>query len=261
MPVISIQNLSYAYQDGASQRFIFSDLSYGFEPGRFYAILGASGSGKTTLLSLMGALDAPFSGAVLWQGKDIKGLGAENYRRNHVGIVFQNYNLIPWLTATENVLVAMDTTDNALPKNQRSVAENLLEYLGIDNTKAHRRVPQLSGGEQQRVALARALATNVDLILADEPTGNLDETTTEEIVQIFKNLAHDHGKCIIVATHASEVASEADEVLRLSKGVLSVLDGSDGGAATTSGSAAGSAASFVTSSGFAPPEAPGPQER
>jgi putative ABC transport system ATP-binding protein len=218
--MLSIRNLTYAYQDGATQRYILNDVSYNFELGRFYAILGNSGSGKTTLLSLMGALDAPKSGEIIYEGSDIRELGYEGFRRNHAGIVFQSYNLIPWLTAVENVLVAMNTTDNKLPADQRAVASNLLEYLGIDHAKAVRRVPQLSGGEQQRVAIARALATNVDLILADEPTGNLDETSSEEIVQIFKTLAHEHGKCVVVVTHAAEVAREADEVLMLSKGVL-----------------------------------------
>jgi putative ABC transport system ATP-binding protein len=222
MSIVEIRNLNFAYKDGAEQRFILTDVSYDFEPGRFYAILGNSGSGKTTLLSLMGALDSPLSGEILYQGSDIKNLGYENFRRNHVGIVFQSYNLIPWLTAVENVLVAMDATDNKLPADQLTVVVNLLEYLGIDRAKAKRRVTELSGGEQQRVAIARALATNVDLILADEPTGNLDETSSEEIVEIFKNLAHEHGKCVVVVTHDSEIAREADEVLRLYKGVLGV---------------------------------------
>jgi putative ABC transport system ATP-binding protein len=222
MPIVSTRNLNYAYKDGAEQRFILSDVSFDFEPGNFYAILGNSGSGKTTLLSLMGALDSPLSGEILYKGSDIRDLGYENFRRNHVGIVFQSYNLIPWLTAVENVLIAMDATDNKLPADQPTVVVNLLEYLGIDHTKAKRRVTELSGGEQQRVAIARALATNVDLILADEPTGNLDETSSEEIVQIFKNLAHEHGKCVVVVTHDSEIAREADKVLRLYKGALGV---------------------------------------
>ncbi|MDR2587184.1 MAG: ABC transporter ATP-binding protein [Coriobacteriales bacterium] len=221
MSILSIKDLTYTYQDGAELRYILRDVSYDFEPGRFYAVLGNSGSGKTTLLSLMGALDEPRSGEIFFQGASVKPADYENYRRNHVSIVFQSYNLIPWLTSVENVLVAMDTTDNKLPPDQPTVAANLLEYLGIDRAKSARRVPALSGGEQQRVAIARALATNVDLILADEPTGNLDETSSEEIVQVFKTLAHEHGKCVIVVTHAAEIAREADEVLVLSKGALS----------------------------------------
>jgi putative ABC transport system ATP-binding protein len=255
MAILSLRNLTYAYQDGATQRYVLSDISYDFEPGRFYAILGNSGSGKTTLLSLMSALDAPRSGEVLYQGTDIQKLGYEGFRRNHVSIVFQSYNLIPWLTATENVLVAMDITDNKLPTDQRAVATNLLSYLGIDATRAERRVPQLSGGEQQRVAIARALATNVDLILADEPTGNLDETSSEEIVQIFKALAHEHDKCVVVVTHAAEVASEADEVLNLSKGVLGEVTG---GAAAAAAAPGGPAFAAPSGPAVVAPAAPAP---
>jgi putative ABC transport system ATP-binding protein len=242
-----MNNLTYAYQDGAEQRYILNDVSFNFEQGCFYAILGNSGSGKTTLLSLIGGLDAPKSGTINYQGSDIKKLGYEGFRRNHVGIVFQSYNLIPWLTATENVLLAMDTTDNSLPADRRAVVNNLLDYFGIDGAKAGRRVPKLSGGEQQRVAIARALATNVDLILADEPTGNLDETSSEEIVQIFKALAHEHGKCVVVVTHAAEVAREADEVLLLSKGALSV-----------SASASSPAQTFASAAAPVPAAAPAP---
>jgi putative ABC transport system ATP-binding protein len=219
-PVVSIRNLSYAYQDGAEQRFILNDISYEFEPGRFYAILGNSGSGKTTLLSLMAALDTPRSGAVLYQGADIKNIGYESYRRNNMGIVFQGHNLISWLTAVENVLVAMDATDNKLPADRHTVAANLLDYLGIDSSKSGRRVPALSGGEQQRVAIARALATNAMLILADEPTGNLDEATSEEIAQVFGRLAHEHNKCVIGVTHSLEIARFADVILQLTRGKL-----------------------------------------
>ncbi|MDR3037481.1 MAG: ABC transporter ATP-binding protein [Coriobacteriales bacterium] len=266
MSVISIQDLSYAYQDGAQQRFILSNVSYDFEPGRFYAILGNSGSGKTTLLSLMGALDTPRSGAVIYKGTDIRNMGFDSYRRNHVGIVFQSYNLIPWLTAVENVLIAMDTTDNELPKDQRTVATNLLGYLGIDSAKATRRVPELSGGEQQRVAIARALATNVDLILADEPTGNLDEASSEEIVQIFRRLADEHGKCVVVVTHDTEIARNADAVLRLYKGVLGDCAASDVAAAVAAPAPApapapastGAPAGMSTPAGWAPPASSAP---
>jgi len=191
------------------------------EKGTFYAILGQSGSGKTTFLSLISALDSPKSGQVLYEGTDIEKIGHENYRRDDISIIFQSYNLIPYLSAVENVLVPMAITKNQLPDNQREVAYNLLDYIGITKEKADRLVNQLSGGEQQRVAIARALATNVDIILADEPTGNLDEEMEQEIIDIFKELAHVHNKCVIVVTHANEIAQQADEVLYLRKGVLS----------------------------------------
>ena len=218
MQAINVQNLSYCYQDGAEQRYILKDLSYSFETGSFYTILGSSGSGKTTLLSLLSALDVPREGTIFYGGKSISEWGMEELRRNHVGIIFQAYNLIPYLTAVENVLLAMAITDNKLPQNKEEVARNLLDYLGIDETKANRRVNALSGGEQQRVAIARALSTNVDVILADEPTGNLDEETSEDIVAIFQNLAHEHGKCVIVVTHDKEITQYSDATLTLYKG-------------------------------------------
>ena len=169
---------------------------------------------------MISALDTPKSGAVFFNGEDIQKIGHEKYRRDDISIIFQSYNLIPYLSAVENVLVPMSITDNQLPENQREVAYNLLDYIGITKEKADRLVNQLSGGEQQRVAIARALATNVDIILADEPTGNLDEEMEQEIIDIFKDLAHMHNKCVIVVTHANEIAQQADEVLYLRKGVL-----------------------------------------
>lgn len=218
MAILETKQLSYYYQDGDQRRYILRNNEQEFEKGKFYAILGQSGSGKTTFLSLLSALDFPKEGEVLYKGKPIK--DAENYRRNEIGIVFQSYNLIPYMTPVENILVAMSITENPLPKDQKEVAYNLLDYIGIQHHKADRLVTALSGGEQQRVAIARALATNVDIILADEPTGNLDEEMEMEIVNIFKKLAHEHGKCVIVVTHSKEIADLADESLYLRKGAL-----------------------------------------
>lgn len=147
-------------------------------------------------------------------------MGYDKYRRDAISIIFQSYNLVPYLTAVENVLVAMSITDNKLPENEKEVAYNLLDYIGITKAKADRLVNQLSGGEQQRVAIARALSTNVDIILADEPTGNLDEEMEREIVAIFKKLAREHNKCVIVVTHSNDIAKESDETYYLKKGVL-----------------------------------------
>lgn len=220
MALLETKEVDYYYQDGDQRRYILKEISVAFEKGKFYAILGQSGSGKTTFLSLISALDTPKSGAVFFNGEDIQKIGHEKYRRDDISIIFQSYNLIPYLSAVENVLVPMSITDNQLPENQREVAYNLLDYIGITKEKADRLVNQLSGGEQQRVAIARALATNVDIILADEPTGNLDEEMEQEIIDIFKDLAHMHNKCVIVVTHANEIAQQADEVLYLRKGVL-----------------------------------------
>jgi len=221
MTLLETKAVDYYYQDGDQRRYILKETSVSFEKGTFYAILGQSGSGKTTFLSLISALDSPKSGQVLYEGTDIEKIGHENYRRDDISIIFQSYNLIPYLSAVENVLVPMAITKNQLPDNQREVAYNLLDYIGINKEKADRLVNQLSGGEQQRVAIARALATNVDIILADEPTGNLDEEMEQAIIDIFKELAHVHNKCVIVVTHANEIAQQADEVLYLRKGVLS----------------------------------------
>ncbi|MFD1452943.1 MULTISPECIES: ABC transporter ATP-binding protein [Oceanobacillus] len=218
--ILEAKDLNYYYQDGEQRRYILKDTSISFEKGKFYTILGQSGSGKTTLLSLLSALDSPHSGEVLFNGDDIKKIGYEKYRRNNVGIIFQSYNLVPTFTAVENVLVPMSITENEIPEDTKTVAYNLLDYIGIVKNKADRLVNRLSGGEQQRVAIARALATNVELILADEPTGNLDEEMEQEIIEIFKKLAHEHGKCVIVVTHSNEIALQSDRAFRLRKGVL-----------------------------------------
>ena len=220
MSIIETKKLNYYYQDGDMQRYILRDVSVDFEKGQFYTIVGESGSGKTTFLSMIAGLDVAKDGQVLFEGTDIQAIGLENYRRNKISIVFQNNNLVPYLTAAENVLVAMDITDNALPADQKTVAYNLLDYIGITREKADRLVSELSGGEQQRIAIARALATNSDVILADEPTGNLDEEREGEIVEIFKRLAHDNDKAVIVVTHSQEVAEQSDVTYRLKKGNL-----------------------------------------
>lgn len=220
MTILQTKNVSYFYQDGDKRRMILQDTSINFDQGQFYTILGQSGSGKTTFLSLISALDEPKSGEVLYKGQNIKNIGLEKYRRDDISIIFQSYNLVPYLTALENVLVAMSITDNEMPKDNREVAYNLLDYIGINKAKADRFVGQLSGGEQQRVAIARALATNVDIILADEPTGNLDEGMEQEIVDIFKDLAETHNKCVIVVTHSNEIAKQSDKTYFLKQGEL-----------------------------------------
>jgi putative ABC transport system ATP-binding protein len=222
MKLITVEDVSYFYQDGDTRRYILNNVSCEFEKGKFYTILGESGSGKTTFLSLLSALDEPQLGKIYYEGKLIKEIGYENYRRNKVGIIFQAYNLVPYMTAVENVKVAMSITDNKLPQNETEVAYNLLDYIGINKNKADRQKEKLSGGEQQRVAIARALATNVDVILADEPTGNLDEDMEIEIVEIFKRLAHEQNKCVIVVTHSQTIAKESDITFKLRKGKLSL---------------------------------------
>ena len=221
--ILKLENINYSYIDGGYERQILKDLSFSFEEGKFYTILGPSGSGKTTLLSIIAGLDTPNSGEFWFKGRNIKEIGLHKYRRNAISIVFQQYNLISYLTAVENVLLAMSETDNPLPKDKRNVAYNLLERFGIVRTKADRMVNQLSGGEQQRVAIARSLASNVDLIFADEPTGNLDTATEKEIISIFKELSHDFGKTIIVVTHSDTVSAMSDQRVLLKDGKLHEL--------------------------------------
>jgi len=221
--ILKLENINYSYIDGGYKRVILNDLSYSFDEGKFYTILGPSGSGKTTLLSIIAGLDTAESGKIYFKGEDVGKIGLHKYRRNDISIVFQQYNLIPYLTGVENVLLAMSETDNEVPKDKKNVAYNLLNRFGIVNTKADRLVNQLSGGEQQRVSIARALASNVDLIFADEPTGNLDTATEKEIIAIFKELAHDFGKTIIVVTHSDAVSEMSDQRVLLKDGVLTKL--------------------------------------
>ena len=215
MSILKLDKLTYAYKDGNKKRIILNDLSYEFEAGKFYTILGPSGSGKTTLLTLMAGLDKTQEGRILYNGKDIKEIGYNEYRRNKVAIVFQQYNLINYLTAKENVILALTETDNEVPKDKNKTATSLLSRVGIAESKINRSISKLSGGEQQRVAIARALASNVDLIFADEPTGNLDNETELEIIKLFKELTSEYNKTIIVVTHSLEVSKMCDCRLKL----------------------------------------------
>jgi len=218
--LLKLDKLNYGYIDGGFRREILKDLSYDFEEGTFYTILGPSGSGKTTLLSIMAGLDKQESGNVYYQGEDIDVMGLNNYRRNKIGVVFQSYNLITYLNGLENILLAMTETDNKIPGNKKELAYALLSMVGIVESKADRLVTKLSGGEQQRIAIARALAGNGDLIFADEPTGNLDSETEQEIIRIFRMLAEEYGKTIIVVTHSNEVSKLSDKRVLLKGGIL-----------------------------------------
>lgn len=221
MKILTLNNINHFYQDGSNKRYVLENVSETFETGKMYAVIGQSGSGKTTLLSLMSGLDEVQSGEIRMDNKRIDQIGYEKYRSKNIGIVFQSYHLIKYMTAIENVLVAMGIQKGGKSKDkERTIATNILDYLGITKSKSKRRVSGLSGGEQQRVAIARALATNADFIFADEPTGNLDEKTQAEIIAILKLLAHEHNKCVVVVTHATEVAENADVVLKLQKGKL-----------------------------------------
>ena len=206
MPTLELKNVSYAYEKGKE---VLQNVSGSLETGKMYAILGPSGSGKTTLLSLLGGLDVPTQGSVLFDGEDIAAKGLEHHRRNHISLIFQSYNLIDYMTPVENVRLTAKL--DAAP---------ILERLGLEQDEITRNVLKLSGGQQQRVAIARALASDAPVILADEPTGNLDADTAEEITAILKESAHAFGKCVVVVTHSGEVAKQADVVLEIKRGHL-----------------------------------------
>ena len=188
-----------------------------------YAIVGSSGSGKTTFLTLIAGLDSAQEGSITFKGKNIAEIGLWEYRRNHVGMVFQSYNLIPYMTGLENVLVAMGISGKTHMKDS---AYELLQSIGIERNKANRNVRRLSGGEQQRIAIARAMANQPDIIVADEPTGNLDGETEDTIIGLFRKLATEKDKCVIVVTHSEKVAKQADVILRLhaTKGTFVIED-------------------------------------
>lgn len=206
MPTLELKNVSYAYEKGKS---VLQNISTELETGKMYAILGPSGSGKTTLLSLLGGLDTPTQGSILFDDEDIKAKGLEHHRRNHISLIFQSYNLIDYMTPIENVRLTAKLD-----------AGPILERLGLEQDEVTRNVLKLSGGQQQRVAIARALASDAPVILADEPTGNLDADTAEEITKVLKESAHAFGKCVIVVTHDREVAKQADVVLEIKCGHL-----------------------------------------
>lgn len=212
MSILELKNISYSYEKKG--RKVLKDISYSFEKGNVYAITGKSGAGKTTLLSLISGLAVPTQGNILLNGKDITSLNRYQYRSRDIGVIFQSFNLLPKLTAVENVILSMDISGCKF-KNKKNHAMELLEKVAISPEEANRRILKLSGGQQQRVAIARALSYHPEILVADEPTGNLDPETQEEIMKIFMDLAHRENCCVIIVTHSKEVAEAADEVYRL----------------------------------------------
>ena len=212
---LTIENLSYSYQNGERTQKVLDNINAKFEAGKIYAIVGESGSGKTTFLSLISALDKLQDGDVKYNEKSLKEITGQEFRLKYVNIVFQSYNLIKYMTAAENVEVASDFDGRKVDPNK------YLSKVGISAEEGRRLIGKLSGGQQQRVAIARALASNSPIIMADEPTGNLDEDTEEKIIEIFRDLAHKDNKIVIIVTHSRQVANKADKVLTLRRGKLS----------------------------------------
>ena len=212
MSMLSIRNLSFAYD---RHHPVIRNLSLNFEQGKSYAIVGRSGAGKTTLLSMLSGLLKPVKGEILYNDQDITKINSFLYRSRDIGVVFQSYNLLPKLTATENVILSMDIARVRHVK-KKETARALLRRVGLTESEMGRRVLLLSGGQQQRVAIARAMSYNPNVILADEPTGNLDVYTTVEIMKILNQLAHEYQKCIVIVTHSPQVADMTDQVYDLS---------------------------------------------
>ncbi len=216
MAILEIKDLNFTY-DG--ERFVLKDINMNFENGIMYGIYGKSGAGKSTLLSLLAGLEKTKNGTILYEGQDVDFISRERYRSSAVGIIFQSYNLLPQYTALENVILSMNIS-GIKEDNKEDKALRLLEKVGIDTDKAKRRVLQLSGGEQQRVSIARALSYDSKIILADEPTGNLDKDNEDEIINILKDLAHNEKKCVIVVSHSPNVKKHVDQLFLLEKGKL-----------------------------------------
>lgn len=210
--MLEVKNVNYWYKD--KEEALYEDINLTFEEGKLYSILGSSGSGKTTFLSLIAGLDIPKTGEILYDGKSLKKIGLINYRNQYVSIVFQSYNLLPYMSAVDNIVSAMEIT-NSQQKNRNEYALSMLEKVGITKEMAQKNVQHLSGGQQQRVAIVRAMCCDAKLVVADEPTGNLDEKNSLEIIRLFKELAHEQGKCVIVITHERDIAKECDTILEL----------------------------------------------
>ncbi|MGM9931565.1 ABC transporter ATP-binding protein [Pradoshia sp.] len=219
--LLEFKDVSYWYKFENKRQDILKKINVSFNKGLFYTIVGPSGSGKTTFLALASALDMPKDGEVLYEGKNIKKIGYSKFRNKYVSIVFQAYNLLPYMTALQNITTAMEITGTKVD-NRKAYALEMLQKVGIDEKQAHQRVLTLSGGQQQRVSIARALCCQSELIVADEPTGNLDEDTAKEIIDLFLDLAHKEGKCVIVVTHDTNLAKISDVNIRLSKGEITI---------------------------------------
>lgn len=221
MCVLFLQQVSFAYRTRYQTVYAVKEVSCALEAGALYALVGKSGSGKTTLLSLLAGLEKPGTGKILFHGKDLRTMDMDVYRRVHASVIYQNFNLFPFMTVLENVMYPMILNRKAKEQAQ-SRAQETLEQLGLGTNYWKRMPAMLSGGEQQRVAIARTIANDAKLILADEPTGNLDTENTRNIVALLKEMAHEHGCTVVVVTHDEDVANEADYVYRMDSGRLVV---------------------------------------
>ena len=223
--VLSLKNVTYQYE--GAKKMVLKNVSADFETGKVYTIVGRSGAGKSTLLSLISGLDVSTGGEILHLEADLKKLDRDEYRAKSVGVIFQSYNLLTNATAVQNIVLSMNISKSP-ERDKTGYAYALLERVGIDRETADRKILKLSGGEQQRVGIARALAHNPAILIADEPTGNLDRETENDILGIFLKLAHEDGKCVIIVTHSKRVTAIADVIYGIADGQLTVV-GKQGG--------------------------------
>ena len=216
MSILNVVDLSFSYDN---DKLVLKNINMDFSEGKVYGVFGKSGAGKTTLLSLLAGLEIAKDGKILYKDNDLSKINRDKYRSNEIGVIFQSYNLLPHLTALENVILSMDIS-NLKVKDRHKKAMQLLKKVGLDENKANRKILQLSGGEQQRVSIARALSYDSEIILADEPTGNLDKDTEEDIINLLINLAHEDNKCVIIISHSTEVKNRVDVLYYLVNGKL-----------------------------------------
>lgn len=214
--ILKVTDVSYRYTDASANDYVLKNINFAFELGKTYAIRGKSGSGKTTLLSLISGLENAYDGSINFKGQELRKMDLDQYRSNDIGIVFQSYNLLPHLTTIENIMLSMDISKVKVSDKKKKALE-LMKSVELKEEHANRRVLKLSGGEQQRVAIARSLSYDPKIIIADEPTGNLDKETENEILKIFKKLSQKENKCIIIVTHSANVCDNVDIVYELKK--------------------------------------------
>lgn len=219
MAIIEVQNVKYRYESKYQTVNALNGVNCSFEEGSLYALVGKSGSGKSTLLSLMAGLMLPSEGEILFHGKPTSSIDLNRYRRENAAVIYQSFRLLPLLTALENVMYPMELR-GVKGKAARERAKELILKVGLPENVLHRFPGMLSGGEQQRVAIARAMSMNTRLMLADEPTGNLDTENSRRIIDLLLDLAHSEGYCVVVVTHDPEIAARADKTYRIRDGVL-----------------------------------------
>ncbi len=215
MALLEVRDVHYEYVNGKNVTKALRGVNLSLEKGKTYAVTGRSGCGKTTLLSLIAGFDKPSSGQILFDGEPIN--NANSFRRDNVGMVFQSYNLIKHLTVLENILIA--TEISSVPRCERKKrACEAVKMVGLTEKHLKKRPGQLSGGEQQRVAVARVIACSPKIILADEPTGNLDNANSDVVVSLLCDMAKNDGKCVVIVTHSEEIAQRADVRIRMADG-------------------------------------------